>query len=168
MSQTKGPGVGVITSEPRAVRLISAWHLDGMQRLWAALPSGPAPLAPWEIPRAQVNVTVVTQATVIVSVQLHQDSRALGMPGSSKHTGGLFERPLTGNSRVVASRPSFRQPLFKKEQGLLCLLEEVGFRHRSATSSTKLCENARFLASLWRNSVWCEAPPASPLPSLLG
>lgn len=97
MSQTKGPGVGVITLEPRAVRLISAWHLDGMPRLWAALPSGPAPLAPWEIPRAQVNVTVVTQATVTASAQLHQDSEALGMPGSSKHTGGLFERPVTGN-----------------------------------------------------------------------
>lgn len=98
MSQTKGPGVGVITSEPRAVRLISVWHLDGMPGCRAALPSGPAPPAPWEIPRAQVNVTVVTQATVTASAQLHQDSGALGMPGSFKHTGGLFERPVTGST----------------------------------------------------------------------
>lgn len=102
--------MGVITSEPRAVRLISAWHLDGMPRLWAALPSDPAPFVPWEIPRAQVNVTVVTQAMVTVSAQLHQDSGALGMPCSCKHTGGLFARPVAGNSRRVTSRPSSRQP----------------------------------------------------------
>lgn len=110
MSQTKGPGVGVITSEPRAVRLISAWHLDGMPRLWAALPSDPAPFVPWEIPRAQVNVTVVTQAMVTASAQLHQDSGALGMPCSCKHAGGLFARPVAGNIRGVTSRPSSMQP----------------------------------------------------------
>lgn len=118
MSQTKGPGVGVITSEPRVVRLISAWHLDGMPRLWAALPSGSAPFTPWEIPRAQVNVTVVTQAMVTASAQLHQHSGALGMPGSSEHSGDLFERPAAGNCRRITSRPSYGQPGFKKESSV--------------------------------------------------
>lgn len=92
-------------------------------------------LPPWEIPRAQVNVTVVTQAMDTASAQLHQESGTLRMPGSSKHMAGLFESTVTGNSRIAASRLRFRKPSLKKEkgmepQGLLCLLQEVEVRQQ--------------------------------------